>query len=320
MREEILRLDLPLHEEARFRLLRYGPTRPKGPTVSIMSGLHGDEYNGPYICWRLARLLDDVEDGLVPGLKIRGAVRMVPAANPVGMNISERFWPFDETDLNRLFPGYDRGETAQRVARALFDALAECDYCLDIHSSNIFLKECAQVRLYEGGAKYADLARSFGLDVIWRRATTTPLVKTFFAWNVAQSGVPTFSLQVGSSVRINRFYADLTLRGIVRFLLEVGVLVGRPPLAAPDGRNILVGPGGVVEVVARESGLFVIENELGTFVEPGEILGRLIDPVDPRPPIDIVAPRRGFLFTIRSHPLTYQGSLIARIAPYEGEP
>lgn len=314
MREDVFRLSLPLHDEAVFRVLRFGRPKAPGPVVSIMAGLHGDEYNGPYICWRLARLLDDLEDGLVPGLKIRGQVRMVPAANPLGINLSERFWPFDESDMNRLFPGYEKGETAQRVARALFDALAACDYCVDLHSANPFIKEVPQVRLYEDAARYVDLARAFGLDVVWPRATTSPLVRTFFTYNVAKAGIPTFAIQMGSATRLNRFLADLVFRGLVRFLIEVGVLTGRPPVPPPNGRNIVVAPGGVEEVMAVESGLFVLENELGTYVEAGEILGRLIDPVDPRPAIDVAAPRAGFLFTVRTHPLTYQGSLLARIA------
>ena len=32
------------------------------------------------------------------------------------MNIGKRFWSADNTDINRMFPGYNLGETTQRIA------------------------------------------------------------------------------------------------------------------------------------------------------------------------------------------------------------
>lgn len=41
------------------------------------------------------------------------------------MNIKKRFWPTDNTDINRMFPGYDLGETTQRIAAGVFEVIKD---------------------------------------------------------------------------------------------------------------------------------------------------------------------------------------------------
>ncbi len=49
------------------------------------------------------------------------SVTVIPSANPFSMNIGKRFWAMDDTDINRMFPGYNKGETTQRIAAGLFE-------------------------------------------------------------------------------------------------------------------------------------------------------------------------------------------------------
>ena len=44
------------------------------------------------------------------------------------MNVGRRFWAEDNTDINRMFPGYDQGETTQRIAARIFEALQGYSY------------------------------------------------------------------------------------------------------------------------------------------------------------------------------------------------
>ena len=46
---------------------------------------------------------------------------VIPAVNVLGVNTRSRHWPFDGTDMNRMFPGYDGGETTQRIAAAVLE-------------------------------------------------------------------------------------------------------------------------------------------------------------------------------------------------------
>lgn len=48
------------------------------------------------------------------------------------MNIHKRFWPVDNTDVNRMFSGYDKGETTQRIAADIFEAVSGYDYGIQL--------------------------------------------------------------------------------------------------------------------------------------------------------------------------------------------
>lgn len=48
------------------------------------------------------------------------------------MNIHKRFWPVDNTNVNRMFPGYDKGETTQRVAADIFEAVSSYEYGIQL--------------------------------------------------------------------------------------------------------------------------------------------------------------------------------------------
>lgn len=316
--ESIFRLDLPLHEEMRLEAFRVGPENGH-PRVGILAGIHGDEWNGPYLAYLLLRRLAEMESRG----RVLGRITVIPAGNPLGINLGSRFWPFDGSNLNGLFPGYDQGETTQRIAAAIFQTLSDSDYCLDLHAANEHVKAIPQVRLFEGSHAFAGLARSFGLDLIWRRATTSPLVKSFFSYQIGRLGIPTFVLPFGTARRLNHFYAERAFRGVLSFLEEVEAI--RP---APGGRilteaeragSLLRDEEGVQAVVARSSGLFVMEAELGTRVRRGERIGSLVDPLEPEsPPTPVDAEIAGLLTMIRVSPLSYEGSLLARIARDEG--
>ena len=64
---------------------------------------------------------------IVPGQSIL----VIPTINSHSMNIGKRFWSADNTDINRMFPGYSLGETTQRIAAGVFERIN--DYRSGIH-------------------------------------------------------------------------------------------------------------------------------------------------------------------------------------------
>ena len=45
-----------------------------------------------------------------------------------------------DLDMNRVFPGDNNGAMAEYVAAGIVEDIIGSDMCLDIHSSNIFVK------------------------------------------------------------------------------------------------------------------------------------------------------------------------------------
>ena len=74
-----------------------------GPTVWISAAVHGDEVNGVEIIGRVLEKLAPRE--------LAGCLITVPIVNVFGFNAQSRYLP-DRRDLNRSFPGLERGSVA----------------------------------------------------------------------------------------------------------------------------------------------------------------------------------------------------------------
>jgi predicted deacylase len=323
MRTEIFRLDMPFHDELEFYRWDFSADAGSddGPKIVVISGIQGDQLNGPYISWKLIRFFREN-----PAALRSGRIRIIPAANPLAINVSTPYWPFDLSNLNALFPGYEQGETTQRIAARLFSALEGHDWCVSLAAAVERLKEIPQIRLYEPSHGAEPHARLFGLPLIWRRSSHHPLDRLLFAAQMGAAGIPTFAIHCGAPRRLNRFYADMTFLAVLRFLAGIGMIDdaaipestaaqeprGRLPF---DGLRLSVDDDSVTEVRSPAAGLFVLENDLGRAVREGDLIGRVADPATGEPAVDVVAPHAGLLVTVKLDPLTYEGELLARVAP-----
>jgi uncharacterized protein len=340
MRTEIFRLDMPFHDELEFHRWDFGATDGKpssarqdaalaeggagddsGPKIVIISGIQGDQLNGPYISWKLIRYFREN-----PGVLKTGRIRIIPAANPLAINVSTPYWPFDLSNLNALFPGYEQGETTQRIAARLNVALEGHDWCISLAAAVERLKEIPQIRLYEPSHDAEPEARLFGLPLIWRRGSDHPLNRLLFAAQMGYGGMPTFAIHCGAPRRLNRFYADMTFLGVLRFLAGIGIIdesaiPASSTAEAPRGRlpfegiRLSVDDNAMQSVRSPSAGLFVLENDLGHLVRRGDLIGVIADPATGEPAVDVLAPEDGLLVTVKLDPLTYEGELLARIAP-----
>ncbi len=98
-----------------------------GPSLLLLGGTHGDEFEGP------AAIMKTVH-GLDPS-KLRGRVIALPALNAPALAASSRCSPIDGGNLNRAFPGdRDGGPTAMIAQMVEQVLLPRCDAVIDIHS------------------------------------------------------------------------------------------------------------------------------------------------------------------------------------------
>ncbi|MFT7214939.1 MAG: N-alpha-acetyl-L-2,4-diaminobutyrate deacetylase [Granulosicoccus sp.] len=106
-------------------------TKP-GPTVTLMAGIHGDEFEGPITLQRMAR-------ELTPDL-IHGCLILIPCVNLAGLKISNRRSPYDGKDIDTCFPGKAAGSISDRIAYELFERLIKpADLVLDMRSGGATL-------------------------------------------------------------------------------------------------------------------------------------------------------------------------------------
>ncbi|OBQ80371.1 succinylglutamate desuccinylase/aspartoacylase family protein [Mesorhizobium sp. WSM3873] len=99
----------------------------KGPSLLLMAGNHGDEYEGELSLAKLIRRLDPAA--------ISGRITILPMANAPAVMAAKRCSPLDGGNLNRAFPGDPSGTPTSRLAHFLETELfPRHDVVFDIHS------------------------------------------------------------------------------------------------------------------------------------------------------------------------------------------
>lgn len=308
-RDTILSLELPYRE--RLQLRRTVFDGGAGPTVAVVSGIHGDELEGLYLCHRVAQWLEQL--AITHPDALRGRVELYPAANPLGLDTLQRSIPVFDVDLNRSFPGHGQGMLPQRIADAMMRHLAGAALVFDVHASNIFLREIPQVRISQQFAEeLVPLARHLNLDVIWIHGAQTVLESTI-AHSLNSAGVPCLVVEMGVGMRVTPEFTEQLLVGIQHAWQELGVLAGDVPLPALEHEPLLADDTNVHYLNAETSGVFVPAIQHWMRVAKGQLLGAIVSPFEGTQLSQVCSPVDGVLFTLREYPLVYEGSLMARI-------
>jgi len=279
-----------------------------GKRVCIVSGTHGDELEGQYVCARLAKILNDEKQNL------SGIVDIYPALNPLGIDSVTRGFPMFDLDMNRIFPGTPSGSLAEVAAYDIIRDIEGADMCIDIHSSNIFIREIPQVRLSEQNeAALLPYAVMLNVDLVWIHASATVLESTL-AHSLNMRGVKTLVVEMGVGMRITESYCTQLLDGILNLLRELGMWNGTAGQTRPDIRKPLVSKDhGVGFLNSDAGGIFIPRAVHGSHVISGSCIGCVIDPLTGSIVEETLAPCTGLLFTLREYPVVFGGSLLARI-------
>ena len=142
--EEVCGVELPIGETLHIWKNRITPVkaqRDNGKRISIVTGIHGDELEGQYICYEVIRRIKEHPECLT------GTVDIYPAMNPLGIDSVTRGIPGFDLDMNRVFPGSEHGTMTEYIAHQIIQDLSGADLCVDIHASNIYLTEIPQIRI-----------------------------------------------------------------------------------------------------------------------------------------------------------------------------
>lgn len=306
----LLQMTAPLREDFDVPYHDLGPPG-QAPGAALVAGIHGNELNGVFVLARLANLLA----GISGGRRLTRRVVIIPAVNVLGLNLLSRVWPFDKTDINRMFPGYDAGETTQRVAWAVLEATREAYYRVDIHSSNAEFEELPQLRLYEPDDRERRTARLFGLPAIVERPMNTVFTTTIgHAWR--QHGGENFVIQIGQAGNLQLPHCERLFFSLVAFLQRTGILEGEA-LSAQEQDSHFFPLDHTFPVISERAGLFVSRLSVGRWVRAGDTIGYLYDGFDGHIRQEIKAPLAGLVSGVRRQPLLCEGDLVARIQTRE---
>lgn len=277
--------------------------------VCIVTGTHGDELEGQYICYALGNFLNQNIS------KLNGTVDIYPALNPLGIDSIMRGIPNYDLDMNRTFPGTESGTMPEMIAHEIVEDLTGADVCIDIHASNIFLREIPQIRMsVPTSGTLLPYAKMLNVDFVWVHESATVLESTL-AHSLNSSGTKTLVIEMGVGMRITKEYCSQLMDGIINLLINLDML---KDTVAPEIRNPIVSLDGSVGFVnSPTAGIFVPDIDFGSVVEKDTIIGNIVNPLTGEIAEKVISPCSGLLFTLREYPVVYGGSLIARILQTE---
>ena len=317
MKEQVITIaqaQLPVDEQLKIQKHRMIPEgvsvealEKEGKRIAVVTGIHGDELEGQYVCYELARRIAQSPD------KLQGIVDIYPAMNPFGIDTIIRGIPAFDLDMNRIFPGNRHGDMNEYIAAEIMKDMEGTNLCLDIHASNIFLTEVPQIRINELHKEaLVPIAEQANVDLIWVHGASTVLESTF-AYSLNSRNIHTLVVEMGVGMRITKEYGDQLVDGIFSLMGQLGIWSGevpevRQPIVSYDEQG-----EDVFYLNAPGSGIFLKEKPHGSMVEEGERIGTIVNPLTGELLAEIKAPGDGWLFTIREYPVVEEGSLLGRI-------
>ncbi len=311
MIETVVSVRLPVDEVLTIRKKRIMPAGQDGrqKRISIVTGIHGDELEGQYVCFELQRRIKKHRE------KLTGIVDIYPGMNPLGLDSITRGIPAFDLDMNRIFPGNIDGNMTEYIAAGIVRDLAGSDCVLDIHASNIFLTEIPQIRINQlHQERLVPLALQANVDFIWIHGASTVLESTL-AYSLNSLDTPTLVVEMGVGMRLTQVYGDQLVDGILNLMKYLGIWSGetaevRTPVISSDPENVCY-------LNAAAGGIFIPSVKHGAMLEQGQSVGRIVDPLEGIVLDEVRAPIPGMLFTIRDYPVVDEGSLMGRILKKE---
>jgi len=232
----------------------------EGPKMCIISGQHGNEWNGVYSSQRFFK---DLEKD-----SIKGTTIVIPVANPLAFNEKSRVSNIDHIDLNRTFSNSARSKPTKYLGKALLEeVLSNTDYVIDIHSG--------------GPGEYSPhvtVPSVEGLEIASKLLFSTILRDDLVKGECSEGSLEKASLnedftnltiEAGYHRNIDQQYVDKILKGLENLFKDLGILAGESKTIDYEVYREKI------KVKSPISGFFDPSVELGDSVEEEDVIGNV---------------------------------------------
>jgi predicted deacylase len=305
----VFSLESPYRDTMRITGYRFGDYTNKDvkKSCAILGAMRGNEVQQLYISGKIIHMLKALEEKAM--IESNHEIMVIPSINNYALNINKRFWALDSTDINRMFPGYDKGETTQRIAYHVFQCVKEYDNGIQFASSYMPGNFTPHVRMMK--TDYTDLegAKLFGLPYIFVR-DCKPYDTTTLNYNWQLWETNAFSLYSGATADIDEKGADIILESVLNFLIHRGIIKGT---VTPKEESKIFSSKDFSRVSTKEAGIFRPKVSLGDHVQKGDCLANIIHPYDGSILEKIIAPHHGIVFFAFDQPFVQEGVNVFRM-------
>ena len=273
--------------------------RRPGPCVLCCAALHGDELNGVEIIRRLSLSISRT--------RISGTLILVPIINVFGFINKTRYMP-DRRDLNRCFPGSEKGSIGGRFAHLFCrEVVSKATHVLDFHTGAIHRSNLPQIRANLSEPLSVELAHSFDVPVIVDSGIIAGSLREY----TNSLDIPAVTYEAGEALRFDERAIRAGLRGARGVLSALGMIRIRKhkPIEPFIAHS-------TSWVRANQDGVFRPQARLGQRVAKGETLGLIASPLGDDEMI-VESPAFGVIIGRTNLPLVNEGDALFNLARFE---
>jgi predicted deacylase len=272
-----------------------------GPRLFISAAIHGDEINGVEIIRRLLK-----HSALK---RLKGTIIAVPIVNVHGFINHSRYLP-DRRDLNRSFPGSEKGSIAARLANLfMHQIISKSTHGIDIHTGAIHRSNLPQIRANLEDKETNRLARAFNVPVI----ISSNLRDGSLREAAAENGIPMLLYEAGEALRFDEVSIRAGVKGIINVMRLLEMLPQSRKESGKQMEPVVAHSSSWVR--APDSGILRAMIPLGGRVKKGTLLGVIADPFGERE-IQVSASFNGIVIGRTNLPLVNEGEALYHIARF----
>lgn len=303
---EILRIESLSREPLVVEGFLFKGKNKKAPKIAIVGAMEGE---GVLPLYCASKLVDFFKNN-INTKKIKGDILIIPSINHYAFNTGKRFWPLDNTDINMMFPGYELGETTQRIAKKIFDVLQGYDYGVILEKRHDPVNCIPYIKLLE--SKFEDLkgAKKFGFKFIHHKnLKSIDTVTLQYNWQLW--GTKAYSIICPTLNNIDKTVSSQINQAILRFMNK-NKIIDFSIFNAYESTVIKTDEISVVK--SKKSGLFVPKEFPGSYVTKNQPIGEIIDSLEGNIIHELLSPCDGMITCNYNSSLIYENAVAFRIA------
>lgn len=303
---ELFRINALYRDDFRIKGYEFGSGEE---SVCILGSMRGNEYQQIYVCSLLVSKLKALEEEgrIIPGKKIL----VVPCCNPYSVNVKKRFWTIDNTDINRMFPGYDKGETTQRIADGIFENVKGYKNGIQLASFYMPGNFVSQVRIMKTGLENIEMAKQFGLPfVVLHHPRPFDTATLNYNWQLWETNA--FSVYTSSTGEINKKEARKGMMAILNFMSKNSIICYH----GDEGYvSRVVESTEFLSVRSHCAGFYEALASAGDRVEKGQKLAEIKDPMTGEVKETLHSEIEGVIAFMHNETLCYQNTAVIKLIP-----
>jgi predicted deacylase len=272
-----------------------------GPHLFVCAAIHGDEIVGVEIIRRILKLK------ILRHL--RGTLIAVPVVNVYGFINHTRYLP-DRRDLNRFFPGSQKGSLTSRLAEIFMaEIVSNSTHGIDLHAGSHHRINLPHIRACVENEETERLANAFGAPVI----LNADLRDGSLRQAVEEKGIPMLLYEAGEALRFDEFAVRAGVKGVLAVMRSIGMLRAR---AVKSSRVQPMVAKSTSWVRAPGSGILRTHVPLGGKIGFSQKIGEIADPFDEHETA-VLSTVAGIVIGRMNLPLVHKGDALFHIASFD---